>query len=136
MDKASILGDTIAYVKHLRKKIETLETQSKGIEANIEQSRSEYWLNRTSSLKELRSGIRVSESERARSLSPEPGRDKTKMRKTQQVTRETTVEVSIIESDALLELQCGYREGLLLDIMKMLKEKLRIEITTVQSCLN
>ncbi|KAE8676187.1 hypothetical protein F3Y22_tig00111621pilonHSYRG00269 [Hibiscus syriacus] len=50
-------------------------------------------------------------SERARSLSQEPGRDKRKMRKTvdstQHVTRETTVEVSIIESDALLELQWG-----------------------------
>ncbi|KAE8722884.1 Basic helix-loop-helix protein A [Hibiscus syriacus] len=140
MDKASILGDTIEYVKHLRKKIEELETQSKGIEANNEQSRSAYGLNRTSSMKELRSGIMVSESERARSLSQEPGRDKRKMRKTvdstQHVTREKTVEVSIIESDALLELQCGYREGLLLDIMKMLREKLRIEITTVQSCLN
>jgi hypothetical protein len=48
---------------------------------------------------------------------------------------ETSVEVSIIESDALLELECGFREGLLLDIMQMLRE-LRIETIAVQSSLN
>uniref|UniRef100_A0A5B7B8H5 Plant bHLH transcription factor ACT-like domain-containing protein n=1 Tax=Davidia involucrata TaxID=16924 RepID=A0A5B7B8H5_DAVIN len=44
------------------------------------------------------------------------------------------VQVSIIESDALVELQCPYREGLLLDVMQRLRE-LRVEITTVQSSL-
>ncbi|KAK8688476.1 hypothetical protein V6N13_087241 [Hibiscus sabdariffa] len=135
-DKASILGDTIEYLKHLRKKVQELETGSKETEANNKQSRSAYSLNRTSSLKELRSGVTV--SKRARSLGPESGGDKRQMRaKTVDSTQqETTVEVSIIESDALLELQCGYREGLMLEIMKMLREELRIEITTVQSCLN
>ncbi|KAH0978421.1 hypothetical protein GBA52_028140 [Prunus armeniaca] len=46
-----------------------------------------------------------------------------------------SLEVSIIESDGLLELQCPYREGLLLDIMQTLRE-LRIETTVVQSSLN
>ncbi|PPD93617.1 hypothetical protein GOBAR_DD09448 [Gossypium barbadense] len=111
MDKASILGDTIEYVKQLH------------------------------SLQ--RSGVTV--SERARSLGPEPGREKRKMRivtgsrgeaRPKKTQPETALEVSIIENDALLELQCEYREGLLVDIMRMLREQLRIEITTVQSSLN
>ncbi|XP_022758201.1 basic helix-loop-helix protein A-like isoform X2 [Durio zibethinus] len=149
MDKASILGDTIEYVKQLRKKIQELETQNRRMEAENERSRSADSLQRPSSLKDQRNGVTV--SERTRSLGPGPGPDKRKMRIVEgndggtkpktaesppQATVETSVEVSIIESDALLELQCGYREGLLLDIMQMLREQLRIEITAVQSCLN
>ncbi|GMI85782.1 TRANSPARENT TESTA 8 [Hibiscus trionum] len=118
MDKASILGDTIEYVKQLRKKIQDLETRNRQMETDNEP--------RTSGLKDQRSGV--------------TGPDKKKMRivggGARPKTVETSVEVSIIESDALLELQCGYREGLLLDIMQMLREKLRIEITAVQACLS
>lgn len=46
-----------------------------------------------------------------------------------------SVQVSIIESDALLEIECLQREGLLLDVMIMLRE-LRIEVIGVQSSLN
>ncbi|XWS36288.1 hypothetical protein CRYUN_Cryun20dG0072700 [Craigia yunnanensis] len=148
MDKASILGDTIEYVKELRKKIQELEARNRQMEVDNERSRSADSLQRTSSLKDQRRG--VTELERARSLGPGPGADKRKMRivegsggaakpktvETPQTTAETSVEVSIIESDALLELQCGYREGLLLDIMHTLREQLRIEITGVQSSLN
>ncbi|GMI66531.1 TRANSPARENT TESTA 8 [Hibiscus trionum] len=140
LDKASILGDTIEYVKQLRKRVQELETQSKEINAGSKRSRSADSLNRMSSSKELRNGETM--SERARSLGPELGRGKRKTRIIQgsggeaKPKKETTVEVSIIGSDALLELQCGYREGLLLDIMKMLKEELRIEVTAVQSFLN
>ncbi|KAJ9543213.1 hypothetical protein OSB04_022920, partial [Centaurea solstitialis] len=38
-------------------------------------------------------------------------------------------------SDALVEIECQHREGLLLDVMKRLRE-LGVEVTTVQSCLN
>ena len=148
MDKASILGDTIEYVKQLRKKIQELETRNRQMETDNERSRSADSLQRASSLKEQRSVVTV--SERARSMGAGPGTEKRKMRilegsgggakpktmESPQQTAETSVEVSIIESDALLELQCGYREGLLLDIMQMLREQLRIEITTVQSSSN
>ncbi|XP_039027554.1 transcription factor BHLH42-like [Hibiscus syriacus] len=125
MDKASILGDTIEYVKQLRKKIQELETRNREIEADNERPRSA-----DSVLGNQRSGVTT------RSLGP----DKKKMRVVEggakPKTVETLVEVSIIESDALLELQCGYREGLLLDLMQMLREKLRIEITAVHSSLS
>ncbi|XVE73158.1 hypothetical protein DITRI_Ditri11bG0094600 [Diplodiscus trichospermus] len=143
MDKASILGDTIEYVKQLRKKIQELETRNKQIEADNERSRSGDSQQRTSSLKVQRSGVTV--SERGRALGPGAGAaaDKRKKRivegsggEAKPKTVETTVEVSIIESDALVELQCGYREGLLLDMMQILREELGIEITAVQSSLN
>ncbi|XP_014495284.1 basic helix-loop-helix protein A [Vigna radiata var. radiata] len=80
MDKASILGDTIEYIKQLREKIESLEARERHV-------------------------------------------GKRRMRE---------VEVSIIESDALLELECVHREGLLLDVMTLLRE-LGIEVMMVQS---
>ncbi|XVE77769.1 hypothetical protein DITRI_Ditri13aG0089600 [Diplodiscus trichospermus] len=148
MDKASILGDTIEYVKQLRKKIQELEAHNRQMEVDNERSKSVESQQKTSSLKDQRSGVTV--SERARSLGAGAGADKRKMRivegsggaakpmtlESVQATAETSVEVSIIESDALLELECGYREGLLLDIMQMLREELRIEITAVQCSLN
>ncbi|GLU07534.1 hypothetical protein SLE2022_244890 [Rubroshorea leprosula] len=146
MDKASILGDTIEYVKQLRKKIQDLEARNRQMEADQKSKTSES-LPRTSSSKELRSGVTV--GERGRAVVPGAGSDKRKLRivegsggaakpkavESPAPPTETSVEVSIIESDALLELQCGYREGLLLDIMQMLRD-LRIETTTVQSSLN
>ncbi|CAL0316161.1 unnamed protein product [Lupinus luteus] len=47
----------------------------------------------------------------------------------------TSVQVSIIENDAWLELECPHREGLLLDVMQMLRE-LRIEVIRIKSSLN
>lgn len=44
------------------------------------------------------------------------------------------VQVSIIESDALVELQCPHREGILLDVMVVLRDH-RVEVTAVQSSL-
>lgn len=80
MDKASILGDTIEYIKQLRDKIESLEARK-----------------------------RLTGKRRMRQ-----------------------VEVSIIESEALLEVECVHREGLLLDLMTKLRE-LGVEVMMVQS---
>lgn len=149
MDKASILGDTIEYVKQLRKKIQELEARNRQME--IEQrSRLVDPPQRTSSLKEQRSGITVVDRARVgpdkrklRIVEGSGGCAKPKSVETSSsapqplplVDAETNVEVSIIECDALLEIQCGYREGLLLDIMQMLRD-LRIETTAVQSSLS
>jgi hypothetical protein len=168
MDKASILGDTIEYLKQLRKKIQDLEARNRQMEVDhqrlrsgdLQRSNSLGDLQRSSSLKDQRSGLTVVDRPR----SGQSGPDKRKLRivegscggaKPKMVesppqpppppplpppplsptSRETSVQVSIIESQGLLELQCPYREGLLLDIMQMLRE-LRIETTTVQSSLN
>ncbi|KAF7850059.1 hypothetical protein BT93_L5906 [Corymbia citriodora subsp. variegata] len=146
MDKASILGDTIEYVKQLRKKIQDLEVRNRQMEADQRTKQGE--LQRSTSLKDLRSAATSVE----RSRTSLPGSDKRKMRIVEASSgakpkavessppplppppSETSVQVSIIESDALLELQCPHREGLLLDLMQMLRE-LRIETTAVQSSL-
>ena len=41
--------------------------------------------------------------------------------------------MSIIGSDALLELRCPHREGLLLRVMQALHQELRLEVTSVQA---
>lgn len=169
MDKASILGDTIEYLKQLRKKIQDLEARNRQMEVDHQRSRSGDLqrsnslgdLQRSSSLKDQRSGVTVVDRVRVgldRPRAGQSGPDKRKLRivegscggakpKTVEspppppppplspTSMETSVQVSIIESQGLLELQCPYREGLLLDIMQMLRE-LRIETTTVQSSLN
>ncbi|RYR01149.1 hypothetical protein Ahy_B06g079992 [Arachis hypogaea] len=83
MDKASILGDTIEYVKQLHEKVKKLEEEDQ----------------------RRRSG---------------------KKRK------ERAVEVSVIEGEILLEVECMNREGLLLDLMRTLKE-VGIEVRGVKS---
>lgn len=150
MDKASILGDTIEYLKQLRKKIQDLEARNRQMEVDRQPSRisvdppqrTTSTSNSAGAVKEQRNVMdraRIgSGSEKRKLRILEGGGGVTKPKTVEQpavVEGETNVEVSIIESDALLELQCGYREGLLLDIMQMLRE-LRIETTTVQSSLN
>ncbi|CAI0400722.1 unnamed protein product [Linum tenue] len=102
MDKASILGDTIEYLKQLRSKIQELEARNR----------------------QLAEPQRITRSEM-----------KKKGRGAAAAAAAASVEVSIIERDALLELQCEHREGLLLDMMQKLRE-MRIEVTAVQSSLS
>ena len=141
MDKASILGDTIEYVKQLRKKIQDLEARTRQMEVEQRSRGSDSVRS-----KEHRIGSGGVDRNRA----VVAGSDKRKLRIVEGSTGAkpkvvdsppaaveggtTTVEVSIIESDALLEMQCPYREGLLLDVMQMLRD-LRLETTTVQSSL-
>ncbi|KAL2925479.1 Basic helix-loop-helix protein A [Bienertia sinuspersici] len=108
MDKASILGDTIEYVKELRRKIEELEGRTKSEEER---------------------GKRKTRVVEERHSSGDIVGGGTKAKATQQ---ETMIEVSIIESDALIEVKCQFKEGLLLDIMIILRD-MRLEVTTVQS---
>ncbi|KAK6940834.1 Myc-type, basic helix-loop-helix (bHLH) domain [Dillenia turbinata] len=156
MDKASILGDTIEYVKQLRRKIQDLEARTRQME--VERTRPTDPPQRTSSssgLKEQRSGSGVTGGATERGRVVGSGSDRRKLRiveaggskpkavespapaaaaAAEETVVGNNVEVSIIESDALLELQCPYREGLLLDIMQTLRE-LRMETTVVQSSL-
>ncbi|XP_019453498.1 PREDICTED: basic helix-loop-helix protein A-like isoform X2 [Lupinus angustifolius] len=133
MDKASILGDTIEYVKQLLRKIQDLEARNRQI-LETEQQR---WKN-TEVIEVQRTSTSSSTKEQQRSgVTVMVGPEKRKLRIIEKEVEEalTSVQVSIIESDALLELECPHREGLLLDVMQILRE-LRIEVIGVQSCLN
>lgn len=109
MDKASILGDTIEYVKQLTKRIQDLESSS----VARRQVHGDLLMSKGSSEKRSLTGMEGPSS----SSTPVA----------------TDVQVSIIESDALLELRCPDRRGLLVTIMQALQEQLRLEVTSVQA---
>ncbi|XP_068658609.1 transcription factor BHLH42-like isoform X1 [Aristolochia californica] len=140
MDKASILGDTIEYVKQLRKKIQDLESRNRHAETD-ERSKLGAETHKCNNSKEP--------SERPASNSANHGSDRTRIstinkRKVRVVEESSnaktriispvnnSLQVSIIENDALLEMQCPYKEGLLLEIMQTMYQ-LRMEVTAVQS---
>ncbi|VAH14387.1 unnamed protein product [Triticum turgidum subsp. durum] len=106
MDKASILGDTIEYVKQLTKRIQDLESSTVRGAAMPKEKRT------------LLTGKEGASSSSGSSSS---------------APLATDVQVSIIESDALLELRCPDRRGLLVTIMQALQEQLRLEVTSVQA---
>lgn len=111
MDKASILGDTIEYVKQLRKKVHDLEARARHTQAITDADEN--------------SGTATVKGKRRMEESTGGGADEEVLQ----------VQVSIIENDALVELRCPYKEGLLLDIMQMLRE-LKVEVVAIQSSLN
>nr|BCU83576.1 basic helix-loop-helix transcription factor [Dianthus caryophyllus] len=123
MDKASILGDTIEYLKQLRKKIQDLEARPKQIDQEPATS---------------------GETDK-RSVVPTAGRgvEKRKIRVVEggghtvpkAMESGDMLQVSIIENDALVELQCAHQEGLLLDVMLKLRD-MCMEVTAVQCSVN
>lgn len=128
MDKASILGDTIEYVKQLRKKIQDLEARIRQMEADQQSKEQQRSLVRVESDKRKMRIVESGGMRKPKTVEVSPPASPTR----EAVT--TSVQVSIIESDALLELECVNREGLLLDVMQLLRE-MRIEVTTAQSSL-
>lgn len=124
MDKASILGDTIEYVKQLLKKIQDLEGRVRDHQRSGNAGDSERKVKadkRKMSIVEGDGGARPMKSVEFPAQTGEEV--------------EVEVEVSIIENDGLVEMTCPCREGLLLDVMQKLRE-FRMEITTVQSSSN
>ncbi|XP_057745474.1 basic helix-loop-helix protein A [Arachis stenosperma] len=137
MDKASILGDTIEYVKQLRRKIQDLEARIRQMEAEQQRSRTPSTTIEVhhcgSSNKEQQQHTVVVGHEKRKVRIVEGTKTATKV--VAAAATEASVQVSIIESDALLELECSHREGLLLDVMLVLRE-MKIEVIGVQSSLN
>ncbi|XP_062188725.1 transcription factor BHLH42-like [Phragmites australis] len=128
MDRASILGDTIEYVKQLRRRIQDLESRAPQTTqpraASTQKNRAHRstgadYLTPASAGKRAveESGSCCSSSTGVPAVAA-PG---------------TEVQVSIIESDALLELRCPHREGLLLRVMQALHRELRLDVISVQA---
>ncbi|XP_015086121.1 basic helix-loop-helix protein A isoform X1 [Solanum pennellii] len=129
MDKASILGDTIEYVKQLRKKVQDLEARDRHEETTKNaDEKSGSPIVKAFPVK----GKRRMKSTVEGSIVGAPA----KMTGSPPMEEEVLqVEVSIIENDALVELRCPYKEGLLLDVMQVLRE-LKVEVVAIQSSLS
>ncbi|KAH9316168.1 hypothetical protein KI387_024795, partial [Taxus chinensis] len=160
MDKASILGDAIEYVKQLRRKIQELEVRSKQMEAQIKGKNispttdiARKQLNNKSQEKLARQNSsvgnhnQVTDPELVSSCRNFSDTDRSKAsrfekRKIRVLEGSeplkivegcgTDVQVSIIEREALVELQCPWRDSLLLDLMQTLNS-LFLEAYSVQS---
>ncbi|RLN35719.1 hypothetical protein C2845_PM03G24770 [Panicum miliaceum] len=131
MDRASILGDTIEYLKQLRRRIQELESRArpqidshlttapvpKEKRAHDQSASSAAIMAETGSNK-----TRAVEASSSCSTSGGAGRPAS-----------TEVQVSIIGSDALVELRCPRRDGLLLRVMQALHRELGLEATSVQA---
>nr|BAC83694.1 putative intensifier [Oryza sativa Japonica Group] len=122
MDKASILGDTIEYVKQLRNRIQELESSSSSSRAAARAPSA------------AAAGRRRKRSAAAATATAAEGMSSSNGRNGGEAAE--VVQVSIIESDALLELRCGCGGGgggvVLLRVMQAMQE-LQLEVTAVQA---
>ena len=129
MDKASILGDTIEYVKQLRKRIQDLESLvARKVDGNPLMIRPPATSTETTKSVGAHSDQRAAAPPEKRKLAAVEGSSRSST-PAAVVRHSTDVQVSIIESDALLELRCPDRRGLLVRIMQALQEQLRLEVT-------
>lgn len=111
MDKASILGDTIEYVKQLRKRIQDLEARNRQSDRRLkamEVDKPDYAVN-------YKLDNHVVDKRKLQALEGSNG---------------VGVHASVVEEDALLELQCTHRDGLLLKVLQGLHE-LGLEVSSV-----
>ncbi|KAH0459044.1 hypothetical protein IEQ34_011858 [Dendrobium chrysotoxum] len=144
MDKASILADTIEYVRNLTQRIHELELQNKQISKLLGSKISDSHNQITSQGERLEtncSTLSASITQGKQELTHLP---ETKKRRTLQFTNNIeeatkaiddtniSIQVTIIESNAVLGLQCPYKNGILLKVMKKLDE-LNLEITSINS---
>ncbi|KAM0950997.1 putative transcription factor bHLH family [Dioscorea sansibarensis] len=126
MDKASILGDTIEYVKQLRKRIQDLESRNKKMESDWRSKEHNVQVQANSS--SSHSSV-LPEKRKLRMMEVEGGNGKSAR---VVASTGTNLQVSISGTDALLNFQCAYRDGLMAKIMQTLDE-LQLEVTSVQS---
>uniref|UniRef100_A0A0C9RYP8 TSA: Wollemia nobilis Ref_Wollemi_Transcript_2821_3032 transcribed RNA sequence n=1 Tax=Wollemia nobilis TaxID=56998 RepID=A0A0C9RYP8_9CONI len=165
MDKASILGDAIEYLKQMRRRVQELEARSKQMEAELKgrnisptdlaarkqqlnNKSQEKLVRQTSSVgnhnnqvdQELVSSCRnFSDTDQSKGASRYEKRKIRVLEGSEPLKIVegcgTDIQVSIIEREALVELQCPWSEGLLLDVMKTV-DSLQLESYSVQSSMS
>ncbi|KAJ8493896.1 hypothetical protein OPV22_015617 [Ensete ventricosum] len=111
MDKASILGDTIEFVKQLKKRIQDLEARNRQSDQRMkamEVEKPDYAVS-------YKLDNLVVDKRKLQALEGSNG---------------VGVHASVEEEDALLELQCSYRDGLLLKLLQGLHE-LGLEVSSM-----
>ena len=132
MDRASILGDTIEYLKQLRRRIQELESgarllrmDSPYLTAPVVPAEKRAHQSASSAAMVETGSSRMRAVEATSSSCGGAGRPA--------AAASAEVQVSIIGSDALVEVRCPRRDGLLLRVMEALHRELGLEVTTVQA---
>eukprot|EP01018_Ginkgo_biloba_P032332 Gb_32265 [translate_table: standard] len=154
-DKASILEDTIDYLKQLQRRVQELEDHNEQIQAHFDNGHEE-----TNGRLDNRpnGGYSVIDKQNKQLIDHQEHSNQSKKFKDAEQCQTTSlgkrksrvvegcvsssrngvevcipnIEVSIIDDEALLELKCGWREGLLLEILQTLSS-LRLETYCMQS---
>ncbi|KAG2632815.1 hypothetical protein PVAP13_2NG126200 [Panicum virgatum] len=131
MDRASILGDTIEYLKQLRRRIQELESRARlqkidgHLTAPVVPAEKRAHQSASSAAMVETGSSRMRAVEATSSSCGGAGRPA--------AAASAEVQVSIIGSDALVEVRCPRRDGLLLRVMEALHRELGLEVTTVQA---
>ena len=130
MDRASILGDTIEYLKQLRRRIQELESGARLLRMDghyltapvvPEEKRAHQSASSSAAMAETGSNkVRAVEASGGGGGAGRPAAS-------------TEVQVSMIGSEAVVEVRCPRRDGLLLRVMQALHgRELGLEVTSVQ----
>jgi hypothetical protein len=121
MDRASILGDTIEYLKQIRRPNQDLESRSRQMDTAARPPATSH-VTTGHFARPTAGTTRAAEASVISCCSSSTG------------TPMAEVQASIIESDMLLELRCcQHRDGLLLRVMQAMHRDLQMEITSVQA---
>ncbi|KAF3778941.1 Transcription factor GLABRA 3 [Nymphaea thermarum] len=126
LDKASLLGDTIEYLKELERKVEELETFKELVGRkrypDVAERTSDNYANTMASKKHCK-------AERNASTCNEP---KSEIQWVLCKDSITDVMVTVTEADVAVEIQCPWRESLLLEIVQAMNE-LQLDSQSVES---
>lgn len=132
MDKASILGDTIEYLKELEKRVEELESCKEIVEVEARERRKHPDIaERTSDNYGSSEGTnrrKTSANKRKASEIEEAEGEHDHWVKDSVVD----INVTVIEKEVMLEMNCPWRDSLLLDIVDALSN-IHLDAHTVQS---
>ncbi|KAL6839032.1 hypothetical protein ACP4OV_031086 [Aristida adscensionis] len=137
MDRASILGDTIEYVKQLRRRIHDLESSSSSrphhhlhqqIAGDLTTTQQATPAEARRKLMTMRpTTVEASGSSSCSSATGRPPAAATA------AVGSTEVQASIAGGDVQVELRCPHRDGLLLRVMQALRRELRLDVADVRA---
>ncbi|CAM6012568.1 unnamed protein product [Sphagnum balticum] len=138
MDKASILGDAIDYVKELQRRIKDLEAQNNQLHEVVEARTAKRPINMNKSEMYMDNQPKMQFNDKLSTIEQtakagDPTSTNSSLRENgQEVPGDADVEVSIEGDEAILNLKCPWRKNLLLDILQTLSN-LQFDVFAVQA---
>jgi hypothetical protein len=138
MDKASILGDAIDYVKELQRRIKDLEAQNNQLHEVVEARTAKRPINMNKSEMYMDNQPKMQFNDKLSIIEQtakagDPTSTNSGLRENgQEVPGDADVQVSIEGDEAILNLKCPWRKNLLLDILQTLSN-LQFDVFAVQA---